>query len=456
MVSQKMPLDSKFAALLVLYVGCVSPFLLQPDDGCPASYPCRCRGDSIQCGQAQLKTIPTFTPSHKSWTLFLDYNSISVIPDNAFKNIKIKELIMDTMNLLKPVTISNNAFQGQEATLNKLSMVNCGLTSLPPAFRKLNALTDLALDGNAISQWDDTAMRTLGRGLTRFSARSFSGTSYAWPRQFAYMRRLEFLDLSYSPRFVPDLDKFVVLNDTLTKLILTSMGMTEVPDVLKHLPKLTEIDMGENKLTERSIKTDSFTSQSKLQFLTISYNQLNAMPDGLSNLKTVTYLDISGNPMTTMDTSKLPTGIVRLIANHGNLKTIPANLQRLTKLEELNMYTNHITAIGEKDISHLPNLKTVFLGQNYLTSPLSANALNGDTNLEQLSLEFNRRNNVTFSFSIIRSLPKLLYLTVEHPRCTCSADVPQWWSGLTKKPDLSGHCLNTSKRMKDLLTTCQP
>ena len=122
--------------------------------------------------------------SHR-WTINLQQNSISSLPDNAFSNLQAygnnnNVSVLLGNNTLRNENISDTAFSGIESFIVKLSLFSNQLTSVPSFVTRLTRLEQLDIQDNPIMYIDPSifisirvTLKTLLIGTLDFSYSTF-------------------------------------------------------------------------------------------------------------------------------------------------------------------------------------------------------------------------------------------------------------------------------------------
>jgi Leucine-rich repeat (LRR) protein len=145
------------------------------------------------------------------------------------------------------------------------------------------------------------------------------------------------------------------------KLVLSVLELTELPESLRQLTQLQELNLSDNRLTVLPKWLGQFT---RLQSLSLARNLLRALPKWLSGLTRLKKLDLSSNPF-----AALPgwlgrfTNLRSLDLSYLELAETPLALRTLTSLTDLTLHENRLRSLPEW-FGELSELKGFSLGGN--------------------------------------------------------------------------------------------
>jgi hypothetical protein len=150
----------------------------------------------------------------------------------------------------------------------------------------------------------------------------------------------------------------------LTSLGLSGNQLAALPDWL-GMTGLTELWVGGNQLSELPESLGNLTA---LRRLGLSGNQLAALPGWLGNLSDLTWLDLSENRLTALpDWLGNLTGLTELRVGGNQLSELPESLGNLTALRRLDLSGNRLAVLPDWPGS-LPALTRLDLMGNPLTA----------------------------------------------------------------------------------------
>ena len=150
-----------------------------------------------------------------------------------------------------------------------------------------------------------------------------------------------------------------------TELYLSSKGLTQLPNSLRHLTNLTELDVYNNQL---AVLPDTIGQLTNLTHLNVNKNQLAVLPDTIGQLTNLTHLYTYKNQLTTLpDTIGQLTNLTHLYTYENQLTTLPDTIGQLTNLTLLDVGNNQLTALPDT-IAQLTNLTELDVRSNRLTT----------------------------------------------------------------------------------------
>jgi len=165
--------------------------------------------------------------------------------------------------------------------------------------------------------------------------------------------------------------------------------------------------------------------------LGLSYSEIKSLPAEIGRLTNLTELDLSGNQLTSVpkELGQL-TNLTRLWLYVNQLTSVPKELGQLTNLTELDLSKNQLTSVPE-ELGQLTNLTTLHLRNNQLTSvPKELGQLK---KLKTLRLD---RNQLTSVPKELGQLTKLMELFLHNNQIT---SVPKEIGQLTNLTKLFLH-----------------
>ena len=158
---------------------------------------------------------------------------------------------------------------------------------------------------------------------------------------------------------------FHVENNEVIRLLINKSRLNIIPDSISNLKSLIFLDFSNNKIEELPEIIGSLKS---LKELYIGGNKISRIHESIGNLPSLQILFLGENDLTT-----LPDSMVKLTSlNHLDLSfniftTFPDVIFKLTELESLAISSNHLTSVP-KSIGNLTSLQELYLDNNDITS----------------------------------------------------------------------------------------
>eukprot|EP00095_Tigriopus_kingsejongensis_P003362 snap_masked-scaffold557_size137338-processed-gene-0.1 protein:Tk03362 transcript:snap_masked-scaffold557_size137338-processed-gene-0.1-mRNA-1 annotation:"leucine-rich repeat neuronal protein 2" len=376
---------------------------------CPSQ--CQCNDELLTaiCSQGQLKVVPIFlNPQIKS--LDASENQIHKLENglhfyedlerldlsrNSFKHIGqgqfVNQAKLQRLNLSNNflTSLHANSFQGPSA-LHILDLSHNILTSLPnKTFAGLDSLLELKLHHNQLQAIEHGAFE--GLQSLRVLELEHNQLQTVRPEWLSPMRSLRFLYAAHN-----------------------SLG--ELPDdAFKSLTALRVITFRENRLSSSNISQYAFRGCRGVDTLDLSRNLLHSVPNrALSQLPKLNHLDLSGNPLGSLDRG---------------------SFQSLFELEVL--YLNNMSQLetlgGHTFIDNM-KLRELQMEHNSQLSPLPWGIFSSNALLESYSV----RNNSWATLSPYQiPQPSLKSLFLEGLPLHCNCSVTWLWEIYQRGPNSS-------------------
>ena len=130
--------------------------------------------------------------------------------------------------------------------------------------------------------------------------------------------------------------------NSLAALDFGQNNLQTLPDSMRCLGNLQELQLNNNKLSFSS--TSALTSLAKLEYLDLSFNQIESLPNDLERLSSLNHLNLSNN----------------------SLEVLPSSICSLSSLVVLKLSHNRLSALPEHIGDHLQNLTELALDSNRL------------------------------------------------------------------------------------------
>ncbi|XP_035677591.1 uncharacterized protein LOC118416557 [Branchiostoma floridae] len=339
--------------------------------------------------------------------LVLDDNKIDFLPPKCFQGLHKLQLLSLNNNSLPDHGIHSGSYAGLHK-LTRLYLSNNSLKSVPYGLPK--TLEDLNLDRNSISILDRSKLKSLENLLKLSLAWNNVTLRGIPPKIFDDLREITHLDLDGNhiesvPEYLPRKLEILKLSNNLISMI---------PNNVFHItPKITEIHLANNSLSNFAVPQQVFYNLDDLTTLDLSGNYLNTVPSELpGNLR---YLFLQQNYITDVKADMSHMGklqwlvlgnnrltsryfphqifshlgeLKHLDLSHNYLEEVPPNLPR--SLEFLYLNNNGIETIQEDTFMGLPFLKALDLSNNYLAeSRIASGSLRRLSALRSLNLSEN-------------------------------------------------------------------
>jgi internalin A len=168
-----------------------------------------------------------------------------------------------------------------------------------------------------------------------------------------------------------------------TELVLSALGVTEIPPEIVQLNDLQALYLHENELESLPAEIGRLNN---LLRLSLGYNQLSSLPLEIAQLSNLQVLYL----------------------NENELENLPAEIGQLSNLVVLSLRDNYLSSLPA-EVGHLSNLTTLYLEHNQLSSlPPEIGQLN---NLLFLHLNDNQLTSLPPE---IGRLEKLCYLNLKN------------------------------------------
>jgi internalin A len=193
-----------------------------------------------------------------------------------------------------------------------------------------------------------------------------------------------------------------VLRGRTTRLNLSGLGLTDIPNKIAQIESLKELDFSDNKITRIP---QSIATLHTLRTLDLSRNRVVEINDNISSLSNLGWLNLTDNKIEKISDAISELKDLQLISLWNNcLKNIPEEIFQLFNLEKLVLIKNNISRIPE-EISSLKKLTWLTLWDNQLTTiPEEISQL---SSLRELDLSSNKIENFPEAILQVVSLRKL-------------------------------------------------
>ncbi|XP_075908513.1 leucine-rich repeat and calponin homology domain-containing protein 1 isoform X10 [Petromyzon marinus] len=167
------------------------------------------------------------------------------------------------------------------------------------------------------------------------------------------------------------------------------------------LSDTTQADLSKNRLNEVPLEVCHFVS---LESLVLYHNCIRSIPEAIVNLRSLTYLNISRNQLTTLPPylCKLPLQVLN--ASNNKLVSLPEELGQLKELSALDVSCNEIQALPPQ-VASLTCLRDLNVRRNNLVILPDEIA---DLPLVQLDVSCNRLGEIPVSFRKLKQLQSLV------------------------------------------------
>ena len=335
----------------LLRIVCVLVFFapfrgLVADKNCPVVVPqCKCEifleAPVINCeGLGTITSLPEFTAVETTyeWLKFNEGTTLRTLPNNAFRNLKVKSLWLERMSI---ENIEPLAFAGLEDNLENANFGYNTLTSLG-GFKSLRKLRGLKVHNNKLTgiTASDFAPFASTLGVLNLSHNKLSSATGAFsslkalrtltltgcslpalaPGDFAEGMPLRTLDMRFNNLTSVPGEAFSKLKNikaiTLTDnqiTILPKYGFADMPkleylllynnkitrvekEAFKNLPSMRILNL-RNNLIEGAVTKDMFVGVDKFESFNITNNQITSMENLYTSFPKFLLLDVSQNPL---------------------------------------------------------------------------------------------------------------------------------------------------------------
>ncbi|XP_059935836.1 leucine-rich repeat and calponin homology domain-containing protein 1 [Mesoplodon densirostris] len=128
------------------------------------------------------------------------------------------------------------------------------------------------------------------------------------------------------------------------------------------LSDTVQADLSKNRLVEVPMELCHFVS---LEILNLYHNCIRVIPEAITNLQMLTYLNLSRNQLSALPACLCGLPLKVLIASNNKLGSLPEEIGQLKQLMELDVSCNEITALPQQ-IGQLKSLRELNVRRNYL------------------------------------------------------------------------------------------
>uniref|UniRef100_A0A0N5B228 LRRCT domain-containing protein n=1 Tax=Strongyloides papillosus TaxID=174720 RepID=A0A0N5B228_STREA len=294
--------------------------------------------------------------------LAIEKANIIEIGARAFKNLKIKKLVLDN-NKIK--LIHPDAFKGLENVLVDLSINMNKLSSIPTnALEHLKVLSILSIRCNMISDIKDIAFKS----------------------------KLNLIDLNLSCNQICSIhdDAFVNVKHSIQNLVLDQNCLKRVPGKsINNMTNLIGLHMKYNNI--KKIEKGDLTDLQSLNIITATGNKIELIEQGaVGKNNSIKYIYLGDNAFTKLENCNLSNfkEVEVIDLSYNKITEVPANVfTQLEHLQHLNLEANAIRDISNGAFDGIP-LLLLWLPHNCL-SMISASMFKGALFLRQVSLAHN-------------------------------------------------------------------
>ncbi|WP_234734347.1 leucine-rich repeat domain-containing protein [Tellurirhabdus bombi] len=219
---------------------------------------------------------------------------------------------------------------------------------------------------------------------------TFTATSAFRVRTFISLKKEKLVKVALKPNTITTLEQAQLTTrpDTVKRLSLMKMGLTEVPEVVYRFTNVQELDLSGNELSRipegvftlpklkrlylvgnrLKAETLQIPEDNHLTFLSLQYNQLSRVPESVANCRRLTSLWLGHNQFSAGLNMEPLLKLKRLrdlnLYNAG-LSSLPEEIGRLKKLQILDLYHNKLQSLPDK-ICRLRRLQQLAVSENKL------------------------------------------------------------------------------------------
>ncbi|WP_032916663.1 DUF4132 domain-containing protein [Leptospira santarosai] len=216
-------------------------------------------------------------------------------------------------------------------------------------------------------------------------------------------------------------ERFPVAITTFSSITYLSLScnFTEIPESIGNLKRLTDLNLGKNKL---SALPAGIGKLEQLIHLYLDSNQFSIFPDAVLSLKNLQSLWIRWNQIVSLPDGIGQMNFLKELSLHENqLSDVPSAISKMAQLAELNLGKNKLTKFPEA-VTQIKNLRLLDLGKNQITSiPDSIGNLG---TLEVLDLES------TLIDSLPKTIEELTSLETLYLKKTKLKDLPDFFASM--------------------------
>ncbi|XP_010291775.1 PREDICTED: protein LAP2 isoform X2 [Phaethon lepturus] len=381
--------------------------------------PCRClRGEeetvtTLDYSHCSLEQVPKeiFTFEKTLEELYLDANQIEELPKQLFNCQSLNKLSLPDNDLTTlPASIANLI------NLRELDVSKNGIQEFPENIKNCKVLTIVEASVNPISKLPDGFSQLLN--LTQL----YLNDAFLefLPANFGRLTKLQILELRENQLKI--LPKTMSRLTQLERLDLGSNEFTEVPEVLEQLSGLKEFWMDGNRLTLipgfiGTLKQLTYLDVSKnnievveegisgcesLQDLLLSSNSLQQLPESIGSLKKVTTLKIDENQLIYLpDSIGGLVSVEELDCSFNEIETLPSSVGQLSNIRTFAADHNFLTQLPS-EIGNWKHVTVLFLHSNKLE--FLPEEMGDMQKLKVINLSDNRLKNLPFAFTKLQQL----------------------------------------------------
>lgn len=290
----------------------------------------------------------------------------------------ITDLIVTHVESGNKLTLENSIFEnlGLQKVIN-IKITNSYLNFVHAnAFHGLNDLDDVNLSNNEI---------------ILFHPDTFNNS------------KLQRLTLKGNPLQLTQILKpeqnYLLSSSSLLELDLSHCQLKELTsNTLSQLPNLQYVNLASNNI--KTVDPQTFQNVEFLEEIDLSHNNIESLEDGLfSDIEDLTTLTLINNSLQSFDNVDIP-DLKELDLSHNHFKLLTSeSLEGVPDLSLLNFSHNKIESISEDAFTGLLELRFLDLSWNNLKGPLPKYLLEGNKDLETLSLAGNSELKVFDGFT---------------------------------------------------------
>lgn len=357
--------------------------------------------------QDLVDTLPSASESMTSLWLRVDSGVMQDVSSRSFTGLRLHSVQINASNV---TYVDTEAFVGVEGYLRFLGLQDNLLEEVPThALRRLQRLEMLSLAGNMIPAVPYNTFQ----GMANLRYLSLTHNIISNVERGSFGTNLHHLALSGNR--LTSLNNSVKHLAHLEWLLLSSNHLSAIDGQLEHLSSLTFLALGDNRIYEIGSSFSSPTNApQRLHVLNLSRNRLSRVPNGsfaalaalrqldlsrnilssmgphaFTGLKSLIDLDLADNRLASLGGALEYLSNLRLLNVSGNLLTSleAQQFENLVLLDTIDLSRNRLNAIDGTSQLRLPSLKTLWAGDNKLTS--IQESLNMLPRLQQLDLSYN-------------------------------------------------------------------